>query len=136
MKQKIIKTLKKYWLHILVVIIILPFYFTLGCPFRFLGGFSCFGCGMSRAAEALLHFDFSGAFQMHPLIYIMPVAVVLFLLKNKLPEKLKNILIAVFCIAFAVVYFVRLFSGSEVVYIDFKSGFIYRCIEHILKIFT
>ena len=131
MKEKIKKIFKRYWIHILVIIIIAPFYFTVGCPFRFLGGFSCFGCGMSRAAEAILHFDFLCALQMHPLIYIMPIAVVLFLLRKKLPEKLKNILVAVFCIAFVGVYFFRLFSGSEIVYIDLKSGFIYQCVEYI-----
>ena len=131
MKEKIKKIFKRYWIHILVIIIIAPFYFTLGCPFRFLGGFSCFGCGMSRAAEAILHFDFLSALQMHPLIYSMPIAVVLFLLRKKLPEKLKNILVAVFCIAFVGVYFFRLFSGSEIVYIDLKSGFIYQCVEYI-----
>ena len=131
MKEKIKKIFKRYWIHILVIIIIAPFYFTLGCPFRFLGGFSCLGCGMSRAAEAILHFDFLSALQMHPLIYIMPIAIVLFLLRKKLPEKLKNILVAVFCIAFVGVYFFRLFSGSEIVYIDLKSGFIYQCVEYI-----
>lgn len=73
---------------------------------------------------------------MHPLVYIMPVAVVLFLVRSKLSEKLKNILTAFFCIAFVLVYFIRLFSGSETVYIDLKSGFIYKCIEYIITFFT
>ena len=136
MKEKIKRIFKKYWLPVAVIILISPFYFTLGCPFRFFGGFSCFGCGMSRAAEALLHFDFLTALQMHPLIYIMPISVILFLLRKKLPEKLKNILLAVFCIAFVGVYFFRLFSGSEIVYIDLKSGFIYQCIEYIINLIT
>jgi hypothetical protein len=89
---------------------------------------------MSRAAEALLHFDFLTAFQMHPLIYIMPIAVVLFLVRNKLPERLKNILVAAFCISFVGVYFFRLFSGSEIVFIDLKSGFVYRCIEYVINL--
>ncbi|MBR4287738.1 MAG: DUF2752 domain-containing protein [Clostridia bacterium] len=134
MKEKIKRIFKKYWLPVAVIILISPFYFTLGCPFRFFGGFSCFGCGMSRAAEALLHFDFLTAFQMHPLIYIMPIAVVLFLVRNKLPERLKNILVAAFCISFVGVYFFRLFSGSEIVFIDLKSGFVYRCIEHVINL--
>ena len=83
-----------------------------------------------------MHFDFLTALQMHPLIYIMPIAVILFLLRKKLPEKLKNILLAVFCIAFVGVYFFRLFSGSEIVYIDLKSGFIYQCIEYIINLIT
>ena len=94
------------------------------------------GCGMTRAAEALLHLDFLTAFQMHPLIYIMPIAVVLFLARKKLPKKLQDVFTAVFCVAFAGVYLFRLLSGSEIVYIDLKSGFVYQCIERIINLFT
>ncbi len=136
MKDKIKSIIKKYWLPVAVIILISPFYFTLGCPFRFFGGFSCLGCGMTRAAEALLHLDFLTAFQMHPLIYIMPIAVVLFLARKKLPKKLQDVFTAVFCVAFAGVYLFRLLSGSEIVYIDLKSGFVYQCIERIINLFT
>ncbi len=134
MKEKAIKLIKKYWLPVVVIILIMPFYFMWGCPFRLLGGFSCFGCGMSRAFEALLHFDFVTAFNMHPLIYIMPVAVILFLVRGKLPQKLKDALIIVFCLSFAGIYFYRLFSGSDIVFIDLKSGLIYQCIEHVINL--
>lgn len=136
MKQKAIKLIKKYWLPIAVIILILPFYFIWGCPFRFLGGFSCFGCGMSRAAEALLHLDFVTAFNMHPLIYIMPIAVVLFLIRGKLPQRLKDALAIAFCLSFVGVYFYRLLSGSDIVFIDLKSGLIYQWLEHVINLIS
>lgn len=39
------------------------------CPLRWTFGISCPGCGMTRAAMALLRLDFAGAFLAHPGIY-------------------------------------------------------------------
>ena len=134
MKEKVVKFIKNYGLPVGVVVLILPIYSVIGCPCRFLGGFSCFGCGMTRAAAALLHLDFVTAFNMHPLIYIMPIAVILFLVRGKLPRRLKDVLTILFCLSFAGVYFYRLFSGSEIVYIDLKSGLIYQCFEYVINL--
>jgi hypothetical protein len=37
-----------------------------GCIFKALTGFNCPGCGMTRAAHALVHFDLATAFSMNP----------------------------------------------------------------------
>ena len=136
MKKTIKSLFKKHWLTILIIISILPFYFAFGCPIRFLTGISCMGCGMSRAAEALLHFDFSTALRMHPLIFIMPAAAVLIILHKRLPRKLINSLTAILCALMIIVYLIRLFSGSYIVYIDLHDGFIYKCVEHFINFIT
>ena len=41
------------------------------CPFRALTGFTCPGCGTTRALHHLLHGDFWSAFQLNPFTMIM-----------------------------------------------------------------
>jgi hypothetical protein len=46
------------------------------CPFRFLTGLKCPGCGTLRALHQLLHGNIVGAFQLNPLMVLcMPLAV-------------------------------------------------------------
>lgn len=55
-----------------------------GCPLQRLTGIGCPGCGLSRAAAALLHGDFAGAFRLNPMIYVLP-PVFLYVLFGKKP---------------------------------------------------
>ena len=80
MKYLITDFLKKHRSLICVAAVLAPFYLTVGCPLRFLVGISCPGCGMSRAVEALLCFDFERAYLMHPLVFLLPVAVAVYFL--------------------------------------------------------
>ena len=41
-----------------------------GCPFRFLTGFNCPGCGTTRALHQILHGDFYTAFTLNPLLLL------------------------------------------------------------------
>ena len=41
------------------------------CPIQAITGFPCPGCGMTRAALALLQLDFARAFAMHPGVYVL-----------------------------------------------------------------
>lgn len=41
-----------------------------GCPFRFLTGFTCPGCGTTRALHQILHGDFYTAFTLNPLLLL------------------------------------------------------------------
>jgi hypothetical protein len=46
------------------------------CPFAALTGVPCPGCGLSRAALALLSGDVAAAFHFHPLVFVaLPVLV-------------------------------------------------------------
>jgi len=81
------------------------------CPFKAFFNITCPMCGMSRAAFYLLQFKFKLAFQMHPLVFIMPVLAVLFaflyLIKNK--NLFKNVyFVASLFLIFAAVYILRL----------------------------
>ncbi len=115
---------------ILIFILIAPFYLTIGCPIQFLTGISCFGCGMSRAAVALLHLDFALAFKMHPMIYIMPVAALVILLRKKIPKKILTALFIIGVILMVGTYFYRLVTGSDIIYINPESGLIYKIIKN------
>lgn len=55
-----------------------------GCPVQRLTGIGCPGCGLSRAAAALVRGDFAGALRLHPMVYVLP-PVVLFVLFGKKP---------------------------------------------------
>ena len=64
----------------------LLFAVTLGwnCPVQHFTGIPCPGCGLSRAAVALLRLDFDTAFRYHPMVYILP-PVILYALFGKKP---------------------------------------------------
>lgn len=49
------------------------------CPFRALTGFTCPGCGTTRAVHHLLHGDFSAAFQLNPFtMVLLPLLLIAF----------------------------------------------------------
>jgi hypothetical protein len=51
-----------------------------GCPFRFLTGFTCPGCGTTRALHQILHGNFYAAFTLNPLLLLaIPFLLVAFL---------------------------------------------------------
>ncbi len=114
---------------IVLVIIMGVFYLSFGCPGRFLFGFCCPGCGMSRAVEAALHLDFQLAFQMHPLFFLLPVAATVYLIRKKIPKKVMIVLVISVLILMLAVYIYRLNTGSDTVYIDFKRGILYKVLE-------
>jgi Mn2+/Fe2+ NRAMP family transporter len=114
-----------------IILFIAALYLTIGCPFRYFTGICCPGCGMTRALLACLKLDFKTAFHMHPLIFIMPIAAIIFLLKNKLPKWLVNTLAAVFIMLMVAVYFYRLFTDSDIVYINPENGLFSKILNYI-----
>lgn len=83
------------------------------CPIKFITGISCAGCGMTRAWIALLHLDIKGAFYYHPLFFLPPFAVILFLLKSNINKKLYTFLIFTIICLFAIIYVFRLVQGTN-----------------------
>ena len=122
---------------ILLFSLIALFYLTYGCPIRLLSGIACPGCGMSRAILAAARLDFPAAFEMHPLVFLLPAAVTVFFLRKHIPKKLMTVLCISALILLTAVYAVRMSYPSDVVYADFESGLIYRLFYKIsqLKIF-
>lgn len=111
---------------ILPFTLIAAFYLTFGCPIRFFTGISCPGCGMSRAVLALLRLDFALAAEMHPLVFLLPVAAAVYLLRRRIPKKAMTALCISALVLLTAVYFVRLNGQSDIVYADFESGLIYK----------
>ena len=115
-----------------IAVAAVPLYYIysyIGCPFRYLFGFSCAGCGMTRALKALLTGDFALAFEMNPMIYLLPVAAVIYFLRKRIPGKILTILIYVGIATAVIIYLIRLFSHNEVVYIAPETGIIYKIIR-------
>ncbi len=111
---------------ILTFTFIAVFYFTHGCPIRFFTGISCPGCGMSRALWALLRLDFPLAFEMHPLVFLLPVAVLVYFTRRLIPKKFLRLLYACAIILLITVYILRITRNSDIVYADFQSGMLYQ----------
>ncbi len=131
MKHFLKKTYENNRNLILPLIGIAPFYLIFGCPIRFIAGLCCPGCGMSRALWYLLCLDFEAAYHMHPLVFLLPVAAVVILFRHKIPKKLLIFLGLTALALLAVVFIIRLTSGSEIVYWDFEKGAIYKLFHRI-----
>lgn len=106
----------------------------ISCPIWYLFGVPCCGCGMTRATMALLRFDFIRALSFHPLVFFMPIFLILYIYC-----RLKNIntnnLIYCICISFLVTYIIRMFfiENDPVMYINIKSGMIYKLYHFLLE---
>lgn len=83
------------------------------CPIRFLTGISCAGCGMSRAWRALLRLDLAQAAAYHPLFWLPAPMAVVVLLRNRMPRRIFQGVLAVVCGLFVIVYLFRLFSPED-----------------------
>lgn len=83
-----IKQAKTVIISIIMVIIAYGImqYMGITCPIKYITGISCAGCGMTRAWIALLHFDVNTAFIYHPLFFLPPVALIIFLLRKSLTK--------------------------------------------------
>ena len=111
---------------ILLFALIAVFYLSFGCPVRLLTGVSCPGCGMTRALFALLKLDFSLAFEMHPLVFLLPIALAVYLLRKRIPKKAMTALCVFALVLLLIVYIIRMTQPGCVVYADFESGLIYK----------
>lgn len=91
----------------------------IGCPIKFLTGISCPGCGMTRAVLAAIQLKFHEAFYYHPLFFLVPLIMVLYLFEDYLKPLYVKYLWGVISIAFLTVYFLRLFIfKSDIVSFD------------------
>ena len=59
------------------VYVFLAYLLHIPCPFRYATGIPCPGCGMTRAYLLVFEGDFAGAFALHPLWPLIPIALVL-----------------------------------------------------------
>ena len=98
------------------------------CPIKFTTGVSCPGCGMTRACLALLRLDPAAALHFHPLVFLLPVALAVYLLRARLPSWAVKYAPAALGAVFCIVYLIRMLSGCapDVVVFAPKSGLLYR----------
>lgn len=127
--MKNIKQAKTVIISIIMVIIAYGImqYMGITCPIKYITGISCAGCGMTRAWIALLHFDINTAFMYHPLFFLPPVALIIFLLRKQLNKKLYYTLFAIILAAFIIVYIYRLFNCHDgIVVFEPQNNIIHR----------
>lgn len=117
----------------LFLILFVLLYTNTGCPFRWLTGICCPGCGMTRAVISLLRLDFRQAFYYYPLVFLVPLVFVLYLLRKHFSKKFKTVLCAALLAAMLLLYLYRMINGSEVVYFKPSSGAVYKLIKKILR---
>lgn len=106
-----------------------------GCPIRYLTGIPCLGCGMTRACLCLLHFDFGKAFYYHPLCYLMPVAFIFYLCKEKIDKEILTRLQWIMALLFVFVYIVRILDPSNMlIKINVSNGLLYKAAFAVFNI--
>lgn len=91
------------------------------CPFALLTGVGCPGCGLTRAASALVRGDVAAAWEMHPLVLVavawLAVAWMVGFLRRRgrwvdLPGRTVARLLNVTGLLFVAVWLVRLATGT------------------------
>ena len=95
------------------------------CPIKHIFGFSCAGCGMTRALLSALRLDFASAFYYHPLWFaVIPVFALLILFYFTKKNKAFYVTLLSSIIALLAVYVVRLIfgDGSIVVFTPMESA--------------
>lgn len=117
---------QKYWLAVLVIAALYTIIsaLTIGCPFRFLFGISCPGCGMSRSLLFLLQGNIQRAFYYHPLFFLVPILFYSIYRCEEKNDTFGKALLTVIVFLFFLVWIIRLFQGSPVVAPDFDKSFI------------
>lgn len=106
----------------------------IGCPFRFLFGVSCPGCGMTRACLALVRTgSLSAAMRLHPLVVLLPPGT-LYLLLAKRPyggsARRERLLLRGGCALLLAVWCIRLLTGDPVTAIDLRAGLWYTLFDN------
>lgn len=106
----------------------------IGCPTRFFTGICCPGCGMTRAVIHLAKGDIKGAIYYHPLVFTLPIIVILFLFKDRINKKFLNVVLIIIIVLFISIYMIRLVDiNNEVVYADITKSIFYRFIIKFKK---
>ncbi len=78
----------------------------LPCLFNKITGFLCPGCGMTRAVNSILHFNFKEAWRYNILVYIIPISLLIYFYIRNYSKKNSNIfllLVLIFVIIFGII---------------------------------
>ena len=134
-------TLKKTGVAVLcIVLLYLVFYIVgIGCPIKFFTGVSCAGCGMTRAWISCSHFEFKEALSFHPLFFMPPLLLLLYLFRPWVQSSEKRytifryVLLTTVSLLF-IIYLLRLLDpDNHVVVFEPSSGAVFRFIRFLFK---
>ena len=106
----------------------------IGCPIKYVTGISCPGCGMTRAWISVFFLKFDEAFAYHPLFWMIPCGVIIYLFKKKIPNMMYQLSMCAAIFMLLAVYIYRLLSPSgDVVTIAIEDGMLYRYLCSVLR---
>ena len=77
-KRSVLTTL--VFLAVAAVLLLVDWYV---CPVLAITGYHCPGCGMTRALRCLIRWDFAGAWSYNPIVFLLPVYLLLVLFDGK-----------------------------------------------------
>ena len=128
---RILKDVRSYGLGLFMAAVYVLAGYLLGislCPMVRLTGLPCPGCGMTRAWLSLLLGRPLRALHYHPLVWLPPVALAIYLFRGKLPRQTVRSSLAALGALFCIVYLIRLFTGCapDVVAFAPKKGLLFR----------
>ena len=134
---------KKYQSALFATLLIACLYlalFAVGitCPIKHVLGISCPGCGMSRALFYFLTLRPTIAFSYHPLVFLLlPFAAVCLILHQKQQKKaFRAILITGAALLLTVWLYRLLFTDTDVVIFQPRSGLIGRFFAWLFNLFS
>ena len=97
------------------------------CPIKYMTGISCAGCGMTRAAFALVRGNIHQAYYYHPLVFLMPLIPVLYLYRNHMKHNVRKFILVMIIGLFIAVYLFRMADpANEIVAANPETGLIFR----------
>lgn len=95
------------------------------CPIKWLTGISCPGCGMTRAWIQILQGHIGSACYYHPLWWIPPIFLIVYLFKSKIKEKTYKRILYVFIGFFICAYLYRFTLEQDIVVFAPQQSIIY-----------
>lgn len=78
---------KLFIFALMIIYLIIAVIFRIPCPFNYVTGISCPGCGMTRAWRELLKLNFAGAFSNHLMFWSVPIILYFLLVDGKIFRK-------------------------------------------------
>lgn len=128
LSNKKIQNLIRIFICVIIYCVVLKI-LNISCPIKFLTGISCAGCGMTRAYLSLIQGNIKEAFTYHPLFWTVPIAIIVYIVKDRLPKKVLYGLIGICITAFMVCYIIRMFNPNDLVVVcNIKESIFYKII--------
>ena len=108
---------EKIFTYIAIAVGIIVVLFFYKCPVKLLTGISCPGCGMTRAFKSAVMLDFKGAFDYHPMFFVIAAEAIYYIfsryiIKKRFSEKTENIVLIVTAVMMIILWIYRQFIAK------------------------